>query len=785
MGLPEKVFYIDSAHKSLKHFLSNLYGEEVLNQCKLLDKLRIKRVNLLTSLAFLLRCREQNTVPKFVIIKNNINSKKATRIYRQAELALVRERIQEIRRKLDSVSSKLYKLHLELSSILNNEDWDKLDALSSAKAELKSKSNTKRQTKKFEAISKKDIGNNKHLDQDRVVQNLSDYPLSDAAKSLLAKGLNFAITPKSIPVEDIISNVESAIRDLPAAESEEIRQETSRILRKSKPPTNNISAAERKTIRELNVNKNIIILPADKGNVTVVLNTVDYESKIRNLLDNPNYKKLTSNPTNKIDTLTKKLIKSSTLKKEDHWMVMEKAPRTPVLYGLPKIHKPGAPLRPIVSTIGGPTYKLAQFLSKKLQPLTGKTTSFIKDSPHFIELIKDVRIGPEDLLVSFDVESLFTNVPLVDTMTILEDMFPEDIRKLFRHCLTSSHFTFKGEFYQQTEGVAMGSPLSPVVANLFMEHFEKKVLDKTPHKPALWLRYVDDTFVIWPHGKDKLESFLSELNNAHPNIKFTCEMETNGSIPFLDVLVTRKNDGTLGHKVYRKPTHTGRYLNAHSHHHPAQKRGIIATLATRARRICEQPELAPELETLKDSLERNGYERKTINRVINNKPRPQTIDATLPHKFRAFLPYIQNTTDKISRLLRKHNINTVFRAENKLSNLLRSAKDRIASESDGIYKLDCKKCKTVYIGQTSRSISTRMKEHERAFRLKRPSASAPAEHALTTGHSFEFEKPEVLCRPKGHYTRLVRESIEIHKCPININRDDGLRLRTAWYPALK
>ena len=127
----------------------------------------------------------------------------------------------------------------------------------------------------------------------------------------------------------------------------------------------------------------------------------------------------------------------------------------------------------------------------------------------------------------------------------------------------------------------------------------------------------------------------------------------------------------------------------------------------------------------------------------------------------------------------------MFRADNKLGSLLRSAKNRIASENDGVYKLQCRHCDTAYIGQTSRSVSTRMKEHERAFRLKRPSASAPAEHALATGHSFDYEQPEVLCRPKGHYTRLVRESIEIHKCPLNINREDGLRLRSAWYPALK
>ena len=94
-------------------------------------------------------------------------------------------------------------------------------------------------------------------------------------------------------------------------------------------------------------------------------------------------------------------------------------------------------------------------------------------------------------------------------------------------------------------------------------------------------------------------------------------------------------------------------------------------------------------------------------------------------------------------------------------------------------------CNTARIGQTSRSILKRMKEHDRTLRFKRPAASAPAEHALDTGHSFDFWNPEILSKPTGHYNRLVRESVEIYKCPTNINRDDGLKLRTAWYPALQ
>jgi hypothetical protein len=134
----------------------------------------------------------------------------------------------------------------------------------------------------------------------------------------------------------------------------------------------------------------------------------------------------------------------------------------------------------------------------------------------------------------------------------------------------------------------MGSPLSPIVSNLFMENFEKKSLDSFPLKPTRWKRFVDDTNVLWPHGRDKLQHFFQHLRNISEEIKFTMEIEENGIIPFLDILINRKSDGNLGHAVYRKKTHTENYLHADSHHHPNQKLGVLKTLATRAIRISDE-----------------------------------------------------------------------------------------------------------------------------------------------------------------------------------------------------
>ncbi|XP_046382357.1 uncharacterized protein LOC124153305 [Ischnura elegans] len=221
----------------------------------------------------------------------------------------------------------------------------------------------------------------------------------------------------------------------------------------------------------------------------------------------------------------------------------------------------GTPLRPIVSAIVAPTYNLARYLAGILSPYVGGCEHHIKNSAEFVGTLEELRTDENDLLVSLDVVSLFTRVPLQDTLKLLADKFDHRTVKLFLRTLTSTYFQYRGEFYEQADGVAMGSPLSPVIANFFMEHLEEKALNSAPLRPKVFFRYVDDTFLIWPHGRESLDAFLNHMNGQHPNISFTMKVEENRRLPFLDILVHRRLDGTLGHSVYRKATHTDLYLH--------------------------------------------------------------------------------------------------------------------------------------------------------------------------------------------------------------------------------
>jgi hypothetical protein len=157
------------------------------------------------------------------------------------------------------------------------------------------------------------------------------------------------------------------------------------------------------------------------------------------------------------------------------------------------------------------------------------------------------------------------------------------------------------------------------------------------------------TFVIWPHRPDNLKEFLDHLNSIHTSIQFTMETESEGHFPFLDIDIYRRPDGSLGHKVYRKPTHTNLYLSARPHHHPSSKQAALSTLIHRARALCDQDSLHADSEFLKDIFRRNGYSDRQIHRALNHHP-----ESNQPDDHRdtvAFLPFVGTIFNRISRVL--------------------------------------------------------------------------------------------------------------------------------------
>ncbi|XP_061382938.1 uncharacterized protein LOC133320089 [Danaus plexippus] len=252
-------------------------------------------------------------------------------------------------------------------------------------------------------------------------------------------------------------------------------------------------------------------------------------------------------------------------------------------------------------------------------------------------------------MVSFDVQSLFTSIPVLDCIEIVrgklkDNNMPIEYAELLKHCLTSGYLMWKDEFYIQVDGVAMGSPVSPVVADIFMEDFEVRALCSPPIRPLIYKRYVDDTFTIL--NKNKTSAFLNHLNSINNKIQFTIELEANNSLAFLDILVIRNPDNTLGHTVYRKPTHTDRYLNGNSHHHPIQLATVGKSLLQRAQYLCDADHLEAELQHVKHALTINNLPVPRQHR--KNHLKPPTVE-----RQPAILPYVKGVTDRIGNILKK------------------------------------------------------------------------------------------------------------------------------------
>ena len=189
-----------------------------------------------------------------------------------------------------------------------------------------------------------------------------------------------------------------------------------------------------------------------------------------------------------------------------------------------------------------------------------------------------LTVPPGQKLVSYDVSALFTSIPINEAMPIVRSKLVSDptlpdrcsldvsqLSTLLEMCLSSTYFTFQNELYKQKQGAAMGSSISPIVANLYMEHFESRALDTAPTRPSMWYRYVDDTMT--KIHECAVSSFSDHFNSINPNIQFTSQEEKNGRIPFLDTCLHVNEHSSTKVTVYRKPTHTDQYLNFHSNHH--------------------------------------------------------------------------------------------------------------------------------------------------------------------------------------------------------------------------
>jgi len=335
---------------------------------------------------------------------------------------------------------------------------------------------------------------------------------------------------------------EHELSDNRTSKANVIRSKSMFIIQNHRPPPCALSGLEWYALKVLKERQDIVTIRADKGNATIVLDKDKYESKIKTLLHDPStYVELRSNPLNKIEKTVNAFVSDLLWKEKittgESFKLKSSDASVPRLYCLPKINKERLPLRPIVSFIGSPTYNLAKEIARFLQPLVGNTAHHVRNSIEFADEVKTMIVQENEVMVSFDVVSLFTKIPVELALEVTQRRLMdwtefenytnwsiEDVCQSLKICLESTFLHFRGKNYKQVFGTTMGSPVSAVVANIVMEEIESRAMKTFFYAPRLWKRYVDDTFV-WIEQKH-LTNFADHINKVESSIKFTMETKT-------------------------------------------------------------------------------------------------------------------------------------------------------------------------------------------------------------------------------------------------------------------
>ena len=380
-------------------------------------------------------------------------------------------------------------------------------------------------------------------------------------------------------------------------------------------------------------------------------------------------------------------------------------------------------LCPIDSSLVTFKYNLLRFLCDLPSPLVPNGYS-CKDTFSFVSQIKNANLS-KNLLVSYDVTSFFTNIPLQEFIDVAInlifnhnpnlDITRKELKKPFISTTSQTHFIFSSKFYNQIDGVAMGFPLAPVLANIFMGFHESKWLHEyNLSKPKFYLRYVDDIVAAFDNEQDSL-NFLSFLNNRHPNITFTTKNKWL-SITFLDAFISGINNQNIILQTYHKSTYTEPLLNFKSFTSFSYKISLIKCLIDRSFKICHNwNSFHNDIQNIKSNLIKNAYPPFLIDKVVKkyldykfSSNQNQLKEKSDVYFFK--LQYIGNLSHHVKNKLSKFykdfckgnfNIKLAF-SSFKIKNYFK--KDPIPNDLKSflVYKFTCASCSCSYIGETCR-----------------------------------------------------------------------------------
>ncbi|XP_037034404.1 uncharacterized protein LOC119073200 [Bradysia coprophila] len=560
-----------------------------------------------------------------------------------------------------------------------------------------------------------------------------------------------------------------------------------------------INAFHYATQKFLKDHPNLLVINADKSKVTVLMEKRDYVSKMNDLLrDEKTYKVLNRDPTlsiqRKCNAIISRWQNCQYISDGQAWFLRRYNAVCSKLYGLVKIHKQGFPMRPIVASVDSATYNLSKMYSNILKNVTGKTNRTILNSTELVKKLRRVRLPENYRLISLDVVSLFTNIPselvisavnkkwlkIKNFTTLPKQEFIAGLQLVLEECC----FQFNDVFYKQIFGSPMGSPASPVFADLILEILEDEVIRKLGYKLPFFYRFVDDILTAVP--VDKIQSTVQAFNKYNRNIQFTVEEEdSNHRISFLEVMCIRVGM-SIKTDWYHKGTWSGRYLNFLSNLPITYKRNTVSLLTGKILSLSEPEFHDKNFDLLKTTLHRNLYPKKLVDDIIGKaKAKFGTVNPVTPStevRPMVAIPYTKGLFEKLKSACKKEII-LVGKSDNCVKKSIFSRiKDKtpILQQSNLVYQVTCE-CGVKYIGETLQLLQSRLKQHKCGIKKKDEAYSSLVQHVLRTNHKPLWDDVKILQKEKVTNRREVLETIHIKKTANCVNtQKESIYLATTY-----
>ena len=783
---------------------------------------KLLRIN--SNIWFLRKCRKNGLIPNGLVAKNplqnTLNCDKAKHLAVKQSRQWLNLTLNEEYVRKDKFHKCVFPFNVDVSTVLRRYESELMST----------------KLKKFDSLSFKikrtDTFEHNEVNGFR---NYSNIDVSDDLSKLLNHGPSLMVPntgrKREVEMVELQADLDICIKRLSrnGVSRESINEFSGGMMNLSKQMKNvkpKIFPKFKKLINEIKCmrDQDVVIVPTDKSSRLIALTKEKYKEMHQEATINTGNFLRCKNvlPITRQAAFNKQLSSIANKYKDNQeniykWLISCKCsePSLNSTYVLPKDHKNGVLKgRPIVAATDGPSNVLARELSKHLHHLLSAVDAHLPDAIEFVKWIKKIDGSSVGGYGSLDVVNLYNSIPRNNygddkgLYIVMEDflsahsyldnklaqMHIPDIVELIKLSLENDFVLINGFTYRQSNGLSMGNAIAPVAAIIYMDYIERKVLKKLP-EGILWKRFIDDVYLVWLQN---VSPYLNACDASSNSIKFTLELpDNNGYLPFLDCEVILIED-KFHSKLYRKPIHSGCILPWKSTGPMSQKKSVVlGELHRAATRSTNEDFRRQSLSLILNRFRDNGYPSDFLNLCVQHfQSRTRKADISQERTKQPIylrVPFVnEHFKRQMFRLLHrcglKDWVRLAFSGGQSLGRKFHPPKEKVSCDGCDIckigktsnqchikgviYRIKCNICNKSYIGETGRSISTRVKEH-----LFKKSYSAVQTHFQEEHHTtdcYNNVQWEILhAGLKYTNRRMTLESIYISKEPSLMNGCQG------------